>query len=250
MGDCLICFALWAILQLYLLLDLNMASSVKAIIFDFDGTLYDFSFIPIRVILREPHHIFWIRADRVTHRMLRGRDFGSSESFVREYNRRMAKHTRLSEEENIKWYTDTYIKKTMVKVLKRHYRCRDGLRSFVSMLRQKNILMAVFSDYPFVSERMLAVDMDQEMIDCFAKISSAHDFGCLKPAPRAFLEIAHSLGVPPENCLVVGDRDDTDGEGARNSGMQFIQICKKKSKGNPSIMTWTEFVEWAEKEFN
>ena len=61
-----------------------MASSVKAIIFDFDGTLYDFTLIPIRLILREPYHMFRIRADRVIRKQLRGMDFGTT---VTKYSR-------------------------------------------------------------------------------------------------------------------------------------------------------------------
>jgi FMN phosphatase YigB (HAD superfamily) len=30
------------------------------------------------------------------------------------------------------------------------------------------------------------------------------------------------MGVRPENVLVIGDRDDTDGRGAFNAGMRFL----------------------------
>ena len=227
-----------------------MASSVKAIVFDFDGTLYDFSFIPIRLILREPYHLFRIRADRVVRRQLRGMDFGTTQAFEAEYNRRMSKMTHLTEEENFTWYQNTYIKKTMLKVLKRSYKIRDGLKEFIARLRNKGIEMVVLSDYPFVKEWMLAVGMDQELVSFFSRIYSTQEFGCLKPAKRAFDEIAKAMAVPPENCLVVGDRADTDGEGARNSGMQFIQISDKNKKKESPAISWKEFTEWAEKEFD
>jgi len=159
----------------------------------------------------------------------------------------MSKMTRLTEEENFTWYQNTYIKKTMLKVLERNYKIRDGLKEFIARLRNKGIEMVVLSDYPFVKERMLAVGMDEELVSWFTRIYSTQEFGCLKPAKRAFLEIADALSVAPEDCLVVGDRDDTDGEGARNSGMKFIQVTDKKKK-DPAI-SWKEFTEWAEKEF-
>ena len=226
-----------------------MASSIKAIIFDFDGTLYDFSFIPIRLILHEPYHLFRIRADRVVRKNLKGRDFDSTEAFEIEYNRLMSKHTHLSPEENFKWYQETYVKKTMTRVLERHYKIRDGLKDFIQSLKKKGMKMAVLSDYPLVTERLLAVGMDQETIECFSVISSTQELGCLKPAKRAFNQIADTLGVPAENCLVVGDRLDTDGEGARNSGMKFVQVSDKRQKKESQAMNWKAFTQWAEKEF-
>ena len=226
-----------------------MASSLKAIIFDFDGTLYDYSIIPLRLILHEPQHLFRIRADRVVRKKMKGMDFDSTEAFEKEYNRLMSKHTHLSPEENFKWYQDTYVKKTMTRVLERHYKIRDGLKDFILRLKERGIKMAVLSDYPLVTERLLAVGMDQETIACFSDISSTQELGCLKPAKRAFLQIADVLGLPAENCLVVGDRLDTDGKGAVNSGMKFIQVSDKRKKKGSSAMSWSAFTQWAEKEF-
>ena len=35
------------------------------------------------------------------------------------------------------------------------------------------------------------------------------------------------LNEKPADILVIGDRGDTDGQGARNSGMQFLLVNKK-----------------------
>ena len=69
--------------------------------------------------------------------------------------------------------------------------------------------------------------------------------GCLKPAPRGFLKIAADLNARPKDCLVVGDRDDTDGFGARLTQMQFVQIKTKKPKDvldqEHPVMSWEDF---------
>lgn len=46
----------------------------------------------------------------------------------------------------------------------------------------------------------------------------------LKPAPDGYLLAAERLGFAPEECLVVGDRDDADGEAARRGKMDFRKI--------------------------
>jgi beta-phosphoglucomutase-like phosphatase (HAD superfamily) len=35
---------------------------------------------------------------------------------------------------------------------------------------------------------------------------------------------AQSLGVSAEQCLVIGDRDDTDGQAAKAAGMEFLHV--------------------------
>ena len=43
------------------------------------------------------------------------------------------------------------------------------------------------------------------------------------------MKICEDLGVKPEETVIVGDRDDTDGESARLCGMRFILYTKKDS---------------------
>ena len=44
-------------------------------------------------------------------------------------------------------------------------------------------------------------------------------------------DIARELGVAPGRVLVIGDRDDTDGEGARRSGMPFSLVVGNSRPG-------------------
>lgn len=52
----------------------------------------------------------------------------------------------------------------------------------------------------------------------------SNEVGYLKPHPEIFNRAAQALGVRPAHVLHAGDNPKTDGEGARQAGMQFLLI--------------------------
>ena len=159
---------------------------------------------------------------------------------------RVSNTVNISQEEARKWYFDVYIP-TMSRVLRKKYSARSQANEVIETLNKNNVKIAIFSDYPDVEQKMKDIKLSQKTIDSVDGIYSAQDFGSLKPAPRPFLQIAKDLQVEPCNCLVVGDRDDTDGEGARKAGMEFIQIKTHKTKvkvPNHPLWTWQDFATW------
>lgn len=223
-----------------------MFSDIKAIIFDLDGTLYNFKWLPFRLMWSLPTDILRIKADRTVRKSLKGCDFTTSEAYLAEYARRMAEKTDFKSQDALNWYANRYMG-TMCFLLKRYYSQRPQLAEVFAWLHQQKIKIAVFSDYPRVHQRIRALDFSDETMATISGIFSAQDFGSQKPAPRPFLEIAASLGVTPNQCLVVGDRDDTDGAGARETGMSFIQIETHKTKiieANHPVWSWEDFAHW------
>ena len=200
---------------------------IDAFIFDFDGTLYDFKSLPRRLILSHPLDCLKMKKEREVRHKLKGCDFGTEEKFWEEYA------SALSEKNGkamLAWYKEKYLP-AMVAVLKKHYRCRPNLNEFFAELKAHGKKIVVFSDYGMTKERMKAVGIDEKTLSLCDGIYSATDFGCLKPAVRPFREIAENIGVPCEKCLVIGDRADTDGEGAKSAGMKFLQIKTHKNDG-------------------
>lgn len=223
-----------------------MLSNIKAVIFDLDGTLYDSRWLPVRLIWALAMDVFRVKADRDVRNKLKGIDFGSPEAYKAEYSRLVAKRTNLKPKDALNWYSNRYVG-TMSYLLKRYYPSRPHAAEVFADLHGKGIKLAVFSDYPRIHQRMRALDFTNETLAMISGEYSAEDFGAQKPSPRPFLEIARQLGVLPEECLVVGDRDDTDGEGARKSGMQFVQIETHKTKviePNHPVWSWNDFSEW------
>ena len=208
-----------------------MLKDIKAVIFDFDGTLYDFKGLPKNLIFSSPTNIFRINYVQKTRKAFKGKEFDSEAQYKNQFFGLLAKKARFS---NIaraeKWYENLYMKK-MISVLEKKYTKRDTAEDLFKNLKSKKIKIAIYSDYGMLKERLLAIGFSEDFLHQYVDFMvSSEEFGCLKPAKKGFLEVATKLDVLPENCLVVGDRVDTDGIGAFASGMKYIQIKTHKTK--------------------
>lgn len=123
------------------------------------------------------------------------------------------------------WYFGTYMPDT-VKILEKHYRIRPWVKDMVMDLRSRGIKVAVLSDYGYVSEKLQAIGFDPAWAD---NVVDAPKAGGLKPCKVPFLYIADRFGVDPSECVVVGDRADTDGAGSILAGMDFRLAGKDNS---------------------
>jgi phosphoglycolate phosphatase-like HAD superfamily hydrolase len=109
----------------------------------------------------------------------------------------------------------------MVRVMKKYYQLRPGVRELFRQFDDFSSAprVAVYSDYPFLKERMEALGLCP---GSGIPLYSSDFFGAQKPAVRPFRRIAADLGAAPDEVLVIGDREGTDGLGAFRAGMHFF----------------------------
>jgi HAD superfamily hydrolase (TIGR01549 family) len=105
---------------------------------------------------------------------------------------------------------------------------RRGLLAEIVRFRERGGRTALVSDYPATAK--LAALGAAELFDEVVASGEPGGPRRLKPAPDGFLLAAQRLGVAHEECLVVGDRDDADGEAATRAGMAFRKVGFKLTR--------------------
>ncbi len=99
---------------------------------------------------------------------------------------------------------------------------RQGLLDEIASFRSSGGKTALVSDYP-ASAKLAALEATG-LFDAVVASGEAGGPRRLKPHPDGYQEAARRLGVAPEECLVIGDREDADGAAARAAGMAFRKV--------------------------
>ena len=196
-------------------------SPVRGVIFDLDGTLYRPPwFMKLKVTALLLGDLRVLRHVTPAREWLRERRFEDGAELVASFHEELGRRAGLGPAEARAWYEERFIAAFM-RVLEEDVRARPGLATLLEGLRERGLKTAVLSDYGRVAERVEALRLPVTLFD---DLASAEDSGALKPSPRPFLMSAGNLGLEPSQILVVGDRDDMDGQGARAAGMAFLGI--------------------------
>ena len=190
---------------------------VKAVVFDVDGTLFDKRRIALHLIFDEPRYMFVLNNERKARRTLSGVYFGDGRTYYETLYGKVAIMSHMSSKKVKWWYEHRYMP-SMMRVLKKHYALRPWVSELLPRLREQGIKVAVLSDYGCVDERLAALGFDKSWADF---VTDAPTMGGLKPCKETLLAVCQQLDVDPAEALMVGDRDDIDGEAARRCGMRF-----------------------------
>ena len=102
-------------------------------------------------------------------------------------------------------------------------------------LKQRGYRLGVFSDYP-VKSKIIALGLEPDILDVLI-CATDNNINAFKPHFAGFKRAADLWGVETNNIVYVGDRAETDMEGALNAGMYAVLIqhgiltrkCKHKN---------------------
>jgi putative hydrolase of the HAD superfamily len=95
-----------------------------------------------------------------------------------------------------------------------------GTKDMLISLKNRGYRLAILSDAPKLEAylRLCAMGLD----DFFDVIITKDDTGVLKPHKKAFLAVSKALSIPPSGCIMVGDMPGRDIDGAKVIGMKTI----------------------------
>jgi FMN phosphatase YigB (HAD superfamily) len=197
--------------------NIDLPQDIKLVVFDLDGTLYQKRGLACRMFFNAAKDWKLMLAERKTRRALRGKWHQSEVAFYNLYFHTMAGFCDLPASELRTWYFNRYMP-LMVDIIRKFHRPTEWLDDFINVCKKKSVQLVVLSDYGHVAEKLEALGIDKKLFDW---VISAPELGGLKPAPQLLLQILEKMKVTPKQCLVIGDREDTDGQLAQSVGALF-----------------------------
>jgi FMN phosphatase YigB (HAD superfamily) len=183
------------------------------IVFDMDGTLYDQS--PLR----------WRMAAMLAGEIIRSRSTAVPRMLNAYRRRREALAEAMEPDFALEQYRlpgcDPDAVRAIVREwmerrplpLLRRFRVAGADRLFARL--SVSHIVAVHSDYR-VEAKLSALGLSARFV------VDAEDVGRLKPHPAGLRWLMAAAGIDPDRTLMIGDRDDRDGEAARRAGVRAL----------------------------
>lgn len=190
---------------------------------DLDGTLYRPLLVKLAMglslVLKGQRALPGIKAFRAAHEKVRGQDLPAGRN---PYQAQLELAAEASgwELERLSQTVEEWMIERPGPWLKRAM--RGALVAQIEAHVRAGGSCALVSDYP-ASKKLGAMGIEH----LFSAVVCSGEPGGpsqLKPDPEGYLLAAKALGVEPSACLVIGDRQDADGEAAKRAGMGFRLI--------------------------
>ncbi len=199
---------------------------VRAVVFDVDGTLYDQRPMRLRMArelaLRCLARPATLREARIlkTFRSLREKLADEEATGIgRLQYDRTAKRLGLPVD-RIEAVVEEWI---LRRPLRHAAACRRaGARRLFAKLRAGGRGIGVWSDYP-AAGKLEAMGLTADAVVC----ATDSEVDRLKPRPEGLVRLLGLLGTEPAETLVIGDRDERDGEAARRAGCPYLLFARR-----------------------
>lgn len=197
-----------------------LTEPTRLVVFDLDGTLYKKKRMVWRMLIAAPCEWRMMLAERKTRNALRGQYFETKDAFDKAFFQLFAEIRGCSAQQAMEWCEKRYMP-LLVSVIRKYYTSVEWLSSFAEECKNRDIRLVVLSDYGHMHEKLAALDIEEQLFDW---VVSAPELGGLKPAPQLMSRVVERMNVTPDQCLVIGDREDTDGLLAEAAGARFFLV--------------------------
>lgn len=202
-------------------------NNIKGVVFDLDGTLYKMQWFmkPLLTISLFPRSLRLPLMMKI-RKELAGKKFSGYEELINKIASEIADKENRDDADKISFWIKNDFYTAFIRVLRLHRDTRKGVVECLERLSYSGIRTGVLSDFARIDERLDSLSIDKNMFDL---ILSSENEGALKPNPEPFMKFSRTWNIEPENILFIGDRDDTDGAGARACGMEFMNVKSTKN---------------------
>jgi FMN phosphatase YigB (HAD superfamily) len=190
---------------------------IRVVVFDVDGTLYDQGPLRRKMVreillycLARPWKISLLRT---IHEFRKSREQLADEeadSISRAQFERPASSLGVSPAA-----VETIVKEWMFERPLRHLRaCRyGGVAEVFARLKETGRTVAAFSDYP-ATKKLQALELEADLV----VTAMDPEVDRFKPHPAGLLQVMEQARAAPVEVLLIGDRDERDGECGRRAG--------------------------------
>ncbi len=225
----------------------------KAVCFDIDGTLYPAKVMNRRLLaLGLRHPVFAMKYNRMRRSYRELQDGFEEDSSLNDASLRVREASILQKNYGVCRNKDiglvvdrleSWIYRPMEKLYRKTTPYDGVVRTFQS-LKEKGVLVGVFSDFPLF-DKLGSMGLSR-YVDF---VASSEDVGFLKPSVHCFEYLLYNMDLKPDEVLYVGDSYSKDVVGAHNAGMNAVLVNAKGDAGRYPLAcgvfpTWACFDGW------
>jgi len=201
--------------------------SVKAVILDFDGTVYFqrpiqfYNLIRIGIILVAKPHKY--REIQIIRRYRKMREhYSESNMPILEVEKDLAQALNQSQEE-IRLIREYWLIQSQSSAIKLFQ--RKALLKRVAQLQNQGALLILWSDYP-TAEKSKELELLPDLVFC----SEDSRIKMAKPSSAGIDLIVKTLRIDLSEIVMIGDRDDRDGVAASRAGIQYFKVGRRANQ--------------------
>ena len=213
--------------------------SIKAVLFDFGGTLFDYAVLENaeRQCIKEVIDFVGVNAEpRIVHKAYRN---ALGKVFMEYLPQRFYLHRDLFKDALLEMFTTLgtgveadiydYYREKQWSLHKRDFQLRKGVMETLASLKDQHLHLGIVSNID-IDQLAHLLDISQ-LEPYFDSILSSEETRSCKPDPEIFHRALARADCEPEEVLFVGDTPLQDIAGANQVGMKSVLIWTKEDQG-------------------